>query len=209
MKARLKVNMNNKSLIPQKSLILYISLLPVIILVLLILGAGYFLMKDDFELSKIFNRGPQVRRLEGFPVVVDVSGQIDKQRRVIKSQEELEDFLKTVDPTGNLALGEKIDFSREYLIGVSTATLDRGGSKLKVKKVYENKENNELLISLKQTILAENCMVTQQLNLPVDLVAVSKTDYEITFEASKEIVTDCDDAVDTSQEDTEETIVEE
>ena len=174
---------------------LNVSLLPVLLLVGLALGAGYFLMKDDFDLGKIFKNEPQVRRLEGFPTIVSTNDIIDKQRAVIKSQAELDTFLKTVDPGGTLKLTEEVNFDREYLIGASTKTLTNAGNEIKVRKLYEDQENDELLVSLKQSVPGEECVTAQQLNIPVDLVAISKTEKNISFEVVKEIVSDCNDLV--------------
>ena len=161
-----------------KPQILYISLLPVILLVALALGAGYFLMKDDIKLPSL-NKEPEVRRLEDFPTVVYSDEVIDKQRNVIKTQEELENFLRTVDPSGNLALSEKINFEKEFLLGVTTSTQEKTGTTLKVRKLYENKENKKLSVAIKQMENPEECESDLQKNVAVDIVAVSKTDYEI------------------------------
>ncbi len=165
---------------------LYSSLLPIALLLLLILGAGYFLLRDEFNLEKVLSNEPEVRRLEGFPTVVNTDQNIDKQRAFIKTQDELDNFLKTVDPSGNLKLTENIDFDKEYLIGVTTKTLESDGTQIKVRKLYEDKEDNTLLVSLKQTEPGLNCVTTQQTNLPVDIVAISKTDHKVTFEVLKE-----------------------
>lgn len=149
-------------------------------------------MKDDIDLSKIFNREPQVRRLDGFPTVINTNQVIDKQRMLIKTQAELETFLKTIDPTGITTLPEKIDFEKEYLIGVSTKTLNNTGTSLKVRKLYEDKEDKKLLASIKQEVPNEKCPVNPQLNIVADLVAISKTDFAIDYELIKEIQAECE-----------------
>lgn len=174
----------------KKPQILYISLLPVVLLVVLALGAGYFLMKDDLKLPS-FSKEPEVRRLEGFPTIIYTDQEIDKQREVIKDQESLEKFLKTADPTGNLALGEKINFEKEYLLGVTSPTQDEAGHEIKVKKLYEDKKEGSLLVSIRQTDNPESCEVVLQKNVAVDLVAISKTDYNIEFEVVKEPNAEC------------------
>lgn len=167
------------------------SLLPVVLLLALIVGTGYFLLKDDIKLPKFFSNEPQLRRLQDFPTVVSTTQTVEKQRTVIKSQEELIAFLKTVDPSGNLALGEKINFDQEYLVGVSAKTSTEGEVKLKIRKLYENKTAKELLVSIKETDPQGACVTTGESSIPVDLVAISKTDYTIDFEVIKDFNTDC------------------
>lgn len=179
-------------MLPQnKSLILYMSLLPVFLIIALIIGAGYFLMKDDFKLPKIFNNEPQVRRLEGFPTATAQTG-VSKERRVIRSQTELDDFLKVVG-NGNLKLNEHIDFEKEYILAASTETQNSGGVRLKVRKLYEDKEANKLIVSLRESHPGAECSVTMALNTPIDMVAISKTDKDISFEIEKVINNDCND----------------
>jgi hypothetical protein len=179
---------------PKKTNTLYMSFVPVILLLVLIAGAGYFLLKDDFKLPKIFNNEPQLRRLEGFPTVVNSAQPIEKQRVVIKSQDELIAFLKTVDPTGSLALGEKINFDKEYLLGVAAKTATEGDTQIKIRKLYEDKKAKEILVSIREIDPQGPCVKTGQSIIPVDIVAISKTDDSIKFEVIKEFNSDCPNA---------------
>lgn len=169
---------------------LNMSLIPLFLLILLILGAGYLLMQGEVKLPK-FNKGPQIRRLEGFPTIVYTEGHLDKQRRVIKSEEELNDFLNYIDESGLVVIKEKIDFSNEYLLAVSTETEQGTGHKIKVRKAYEDKEDFEILVSLEETEKGENCEVESDPNIAVDIVAISRTDKVIEFDRIKK-VKDCD-----------------
>ena len=174
-----------------KSIKLNVSLLPVILLVLIAVGAGYFLMQGEFKLPKIFNRDPEVRRLKGFPTLVDVSDEIDKQRAVIKNAAELKAFLATADKKGGLVLTENINFDNEYLIGVSSTTQNIEGRQIRIKKLYQDKNDNSLLVQIEQTEMANICKVEPRNYVLVDLVAVSKTDKKIGFEVVKKIDNDC------------------
>ena len=167
--------------------LLSMNLLPIVLIVALILGAGFLLIEGDVKLpwAKKDNTF-SVRRLEGFPTTSYTDQQLPKQRLVIKSQKELEDFLKAADPSGNLALGEKIDFDKEYLLGVSSETVDTQGYGIKVRKVYIDDQENRLLASIRQTIPGENCTYDIDPNIPVDLVAVEKTEKDVEFESIKE-----------------------
>jgi hypothetical protein len=178
-----KENMN------KNPLILYISLFPILILVLLAGSAGYFLLKDEIKIPN-FKKEPEVRRLEGFPTVIYVDQEIEKQRRVIRSQEELQEFLRTVDPSGNLVLGEKINFNKEYLLGVSS-TQELVDTEMRVRKLYEDKKDESLLVVIRRSVLADTCEKDEQKNVAVDLVAVTKTDHKIDFDIVKETAKKC------------------
>jgi len=163
------------------------NLLPVALLILLIIGAGYLLLKGEVKLPDFFNTEPQVRRLNGFPTVLYTSEKLEKQRLVIKTQEDLQAFLQTVDKTGILQLQEKVDFSKEYLLGVSSETVDFTGSTMKIRKVYQDKENKKLIVELRQTLNDEECPdIEKDPNIAVDVVAINKTDWGIEFELVKD-----------------------
>lgn len=170
-----------------KHLTLYASFLPLIIVLAIIFGAGYFLMQGEFELPSFGTDITEVRRLGDFPTVVFTKAEIDKQRRVIKNQEDLEEFFNTVSPEGELILLEEIDWENEMLLGVSTESQDTTGYELKVRKVYADEDDQSLLISLRETRPGEACEVDVQNNVMVDLVAITKTDWDINFERIKEV----------------------
>lgn len=168
----------------KKTTIVYMSFLPIILIILLVLGAGYFLMAEDIKLPK-FNQGPQIRRLEGFPTLVYSETPIEKQRRVIKSEEELNEFLNFVDTTGLLTLKEQINFDKEYVIAVTSETEKPDGHEIKIRKVYENKDDGILLISILETFPEEGCQVEENPHIAVELVALDKVDLKIDFERIK------------------------
>lgn len=168
---------------------IYISLLPLVVIILLILGAGYFLLADEIKLPK-FNNGPQIRRLEGFPtnVFVQESSSSQKQRKVIKSEQELNEFLNSIDKSGMLTLREKIDFNKEYIIAVATEVEKLDGHKVKIRKVYEDKSAKSLLVSVVESFPGEYCNAEINPHIGVDLVAVNKTDWKIDFERVKDVM---------------------
>lgn len=164
------------------------SLLPILLIVGLIIGAGFLLVQGEVQLPWLKKDNTlEIRRLEGYPTVVYTNDIEDKQRIVIKSQEELEAFLKSVDKTGNLALGEKIDFNKEYLLAVASKTVNTKGFDMKIKKIYINEKDNSLLVSVRQAKPGETCTYDPDPNVPVDLVAIDKTDKSIEFELIKEV----------------------
>ena len=166
--------------------ILNMSLIPLFIIIALIFGAGYFLMKGEIKLPS-FSRGPKVRRIEGFPTVIYTQKPIEKQRKVIKTQAELDDFLKYIDEAGLLTVNEKINFDREFVIAVSTETEETTDNSIKIKKVYEDKAKNTLLVSVRETVAGDTCETELDKNVSVDLVTISKTEMNIDFERLKDI----------------------
>jgi predicted Ser/Thr protein kinase len=167
---------------------IYISLLPLIVIIILILGAGYFLLADEIKLPK-FNKGPQIRRIEGFPttVFVEETAVADKQRRVIKSEQELNEYLNSVDKTGMLTMRDKINFDKEYVIAVSTEVVKEDEHKVKVRKVYEDKDSKTLLVSIVETFPGDTCNIELNPHIGIDLVAINKTDWTIDFERVKDV----------------------
>jgi len=161
--------------------ILNMSLLPLAILLVLIIGVGYFLLKGEIKLPK-FNKGPQIGRLENFPTVLDTTKDLGKMRVVIKSEAELANFLNTVDGDNQLSVKEKINWDKQYVIAVATSTNAESGHKIKVSKAYENKEGKSLRIILTETEKGDNCDVEIGKNVAIDLVTITKTDYKINFE---------------------------
>ena len=67
--------------------ILKVSLIPLAIIIVLILGAGYFLLQGEINLPT-FKRGPTIRRLTGFPTLVYTDKEIAKQNYPVKIEQE-------------------------------------------------------------------------------------------------------------------------
>ncbi len=176
----------NPNMTSKQHITLNMSLLPLAIILILILGVGYLLLKGEIKLPK-FNQGPQIRRLTGFPMVVNTDKDLEKQRLVLKSEQELDQFLNFIDSSGNLVLKDKIDFSKEFVLAVTTPTNLESGRSIKIKKVYEDKKNNRLTVSIEDKVLGQNCEVNNQKNVAVDLAVISKTDAHISFERIRKV----------------------
>ncbi len=168
--------MNNK----QKAS-LRISLLPIVILVGLILGVGYFLLKGEINLPD-FNKEPTIQRMEGFPTVIYTDKNMEKQRKVIKNEQELTEFLNLIDETGMLTAKEQIDFDKNMVLAVATETNEETGHNLKIKKVYEDKKEKRMIVEIEETNPDNDCQIEIDNNIAVDMVIVSKTDWDIKFE---------------------------
>ena len=172
---------------------LKVSLLPLLVLVGLIFGAGYFLLQGDVKLPK-FNKGPTIQRMEGFPTVIYTDKEIQKTRKVITNEQELAEFLNLVDETGILTTKEKIDFEKNVVIAVATETNEETGHKMKIKKVYEDREKKKILIEFEEVDPDGDCQMEIDNNIAVDMVMLSKTDWRIDFEKVTKVI-ECDDPV--------------
>jgi hypothetical protein len=164
--------------------ILNMSLLPLAIILVLILGVGYFLLQGEIKLPK-FNRGPQIGRLENFPTVLDTTKDMEKIRKVLKSEAELDEFLNTVDGENQLSVKEKINWDKQFVLAVTTSTNEESGHKIKIAKAYENKTDKTLLIRVTEVEKGGGCDVEKGKNIAIDLVTITKTDYTIEFEREK------------------------
>lgn len=160
---------------------LRVSLIPLVILIGLILGAGYFLLQGEVTLPK-FNKGPTIKRLVGFPTVVGTDKVLEKQRWVIKSDEELNNFLNLVDSSGLLQLKDKVNFEKEVILAVASGTNDESGHKIKIKKVYEDTKSKKIIVQVEETELGDTCEKELEKNISVDMVTLSKTDWQIKFD---------------------------
>ena len=173
----------------EKGQILYASLLPILVVIAIIVGTGFYLLQGEIKLPKFGRDATELRRLEGYPTIVSLTAEdpkIEKQRVIIKNQEELNSFLNSVDPTGKLILKEDINFNKEYLLGISSDTNDTYGHEMRVKKIFENKEKNSLLVSIREITPDDACDEDIVPNVAIDIVAISKTDNPIEFEKVKE-----------------------
>lgn len=171
----------------KKSIKLNISLIPLVLLLLLGLGA-YYVFFTDQELIKL-NKNPEVRRLNGFPAISYTEKDFEERTHVIiNSNEELAEFLNLVDESGFLTVRENIDFEKELLIGVYTSSKDTTGYRIKAKELLEDKENNEILVSFRETRPGKTCEdIEEKKNIAVDLVAISRTEHDLDFETITEI----------------------
>lgn len=160
---------------------LFLSFIPVALIVVIILVTGYLLLADDLKFP-IFDNKPKIRRLEGFPQNVYTDKQLEKMRIVIKNDEELNNFLNQIDSTGLLTLKEKINYEKEYLVAVTSPNRNLENHSIKIKKLYEDENDKKLIVSVHEIFQAEECQVISDPHISVDLVAVNKLDYQFDFE---------------------------
>ena len=158
------------------------SMIPLAIIIVLIIGAGYFLMKGEFKLFN-FNKGIEIVRLEkeGFPSVVFTDKPVEKIRRVLKSQDELNQFLNEVDPTGLTVLKRDTDFNKEYLIAASSSTNSETGRKVKIKRAVIDKETKTLTFIIEETEAGSKCPVDAAKNIAIDIVDPKLRKFSLAF----------------------------
>lgn len=173
-----------------KSIKLYGVVLPIIIVAVAIAAGGYFFLGKNggnFGGSRDENT-VEVRRLKNFPQIIPGSKEVDKEHVVIKSQQELDDFLSSLDDTGLLTVEDDINFDKEFVIGVHSKTHETDGFDLKIKRVYNDEDDKTLLVSRVETKPGDSC-VDELDNTPtiaVDIVTIEQTDYKIEFELLRE-----------------------
>ena len=72
MKARLNVmTMTNPKLneLNEKGYTLYASFIPILLIIAILFGPGYFLLKGEFDFPTLGSDKTEVRRFDGFPTV--------------------------------------------------------------------------------------------------------------------------------------------
>ncbi len=162
------------------------NFLPIIAIAILIAAAGFLLTKDDLELPWMPSDKVTATHLVNFPREVPTLQELEKDRKVLKSQDELNNYLKTIDPTGSTRVEEDIDFNRYFVVAANTETLIEDGYKMKIRRIYEDKEENELKVMILLTEPGDTCETQEVTNVVVDMVKVKKTDMNFSFGREKQ-----------------------
>lgn len=175
------------------------NFLPIIAIAILIAAAGFLLTKDDLELPWMPSDKVTATHLANFPREVPTLQELEKDRKVLKSQDELNNYLKTIDPTGSTRVEEDIDFNRYFVVAANTETLTEDGYKMKIRRIYEDKEENELKVMILLTEPGDTCETQEVTNVVVDMVKVKKTDMNFSFGREKQ-TKECGDKEPDSEE---------
>lgn len=166
------------------------NLVPVILIFVLILGAGYLLLKDALKLPWFRNDNTvEITRLEGFPRAWETQKTIEKARRVIKSEQELKGFFAYADITDDASLNailSKVNFDKEFLLGVTSDTQEETEGLIRIKRVEVDKAKKKLDVRIIQYKPDTTCVPEIKSNILVDIVKISKSDNEISFDVVKE-----------------------
>jgi hypothetical protein len=166
------------------------NFVPVILIFVLILGAGYLLLKDTLKLPWFRNDNTvEITRLEGFPRAWETQNSIKKSRRVIKNETELKEFFAyadMVDETSFNTILSKVNFDKEFLLGVTSDTQEETEGLIRVKKVEIDKVKQKLFVKVIQYKPDTTCVPEVKSNVLIDIVKISKSDNEINFDVVKE-----------------------
>ncbi len=168
------------------------NLLPIFIIVALIIAAGFLLTKDDFKAPWQKSDKIKAEHLTNFPREVPTLEQLEKERLVLKSQQELDSFLMKVDPTGSTKVSDKINFEKEWVLVATSPTLLTDGHKLKIQKIYDDTEKLEIRAVVIYEKPGDTCDVQQVSNVVVDMVKIKQTEMKIDFDKEEKEV-ECGD----------------
>ena len=162
------------------------NIVPVLLILILILGAGYLLLKDTLKLPWFRNDNTiEITRLEGFPRSWNTQKDIKKSRIVIKSESELRDFFTNVDmddDTSLQAIIKAVNFETEYLLAVNNGVQEETEGLLRIKRVERDDSKKRLTIKVYQYKPDTTCVPEINKNVLIDIVKISKSDYEVKFE---------------------------
>jgi hypothetical protein len=169
----------------------YVNILPLVIIFLLIGGAGYFLFGQDIKIPSKEDSLTKITRVEGFPYRVSVSDERTKERVVITSEEELTNLMAKIDPEGQIELRENFNFKKNILIVASTETLTGNLNKYKIKQIIKDSKDKSLVVEQELTVPIEECPEkttpeeAEKKSILVDLIQLNKTGWPIDFELVK------------------------
>lgn len=117
----------------------------------------------------------------------DAGSVISRTNYRIKSQEELEELWNMVHGTG---APNTIDFSKKEIIAVFDGTHVTGGYEVAISSIVET-EGGSRTVSIVRTEPGENCMTTEAISSPFQIVVVTKSEVPYAHE-EKTVVRDCE-----------------
>jgi len=166
------------------------NIVPVILISVLILSAGYLLLKDTLKLPWFRKSNTiEITRLEGFPRAWETQKAIEKTRRVIKNEAELRDFFAHADMNDDASLTavlNAVNFDNEFLLGVTSDTREETEEVIRIKRVERDDAKEKLLIKVYQYKPDTTCVPEIKKNVLIDLAKISRSEYKVDFEVIKE-----------------------
>jgi len=153
-------------------------LIPVFVILGLIVVLGYVLLREDIlDVFKTYT----LKRIDGYPKVVNSNKLTEKQRVLITSKEEYDAKIAEIfENTSELPLPE-IDFEKNNLLIVTTETNDTLGYRIKVDKVVKNEQDQELDIFIVHSKPGETCVNEEKKNVAIDMVSIEKLAWKVKF----------------------------
>ncbi len=111
-------------------------------------------------------------------------------RVLIRDREAWSEMWKRIHRKGPLPVAElpEINFSQETVVVVAMGSRPTGGHVIFIDGVYER--DGRLKVKVSSQSAGKNCMVTQALTQPVDIVRIPKSDLPVAFIENK-VVHEC------------------
>lgn len=107
--------------------------------------------------------------------------------KVIATQQELEKVWKQAwSRISDVPQLPTLDFSKNQVILIALGAKNNGGYGLEIEKLTETK--NELVVNYFETKPGENCMTTQAIVFPLEIIEIEKNAKKIVFNSSEKIV---------------------
>lgn len=117
------------------------------------------------------------------------SGFENPTTKVIVTQQELEIIWKQAwSRFSDVPQLPTIDFSKNQVVLIALGAKNNGGYSLEIEKITESKK--EFTVNYFETKAGENCMTTQAIVFPFELIEIEKTAKKVVFNSSEKIV-DC------------------
>ena len=167
------------------------NIVPVMLIFVLILGAGYLLLKDTLKLPWFRNDNTlEITRMEGFPRAWLTEKEVEKVRRIIENKAELQEFFDYADMSSDQTALEsvlsQVDFEQEVLLGVTSDTQEETEGMIRVKRVEVDKAKKKLYVRIIQSKPDGTCVPEIKKNILVDIVKVDRSDNRIEFDVVKQ-----------------------
>ena len=115
-------------------------------------------------------------------ITAGTSADINKTRLVIRDKDSLKEAIAAIDKNNEIKI-PKVNFERKMALFVTSKTREKGGYETRIKKIV--KDNEDLIIEIRDSEPGDTCINTQQLNIPMDLVVLDKVDLSIEFDVVK------------------------
>ena len=165
-------------------------LIPVAIVVVLVLILGFVLLRDSIlDLFKP-NKNALIR-IEGFPKEVESTKKIDKNRTIVRSEQEFKDLMKKLFDDENKIQMPQNDFEKNDLYVVNTELNDTRGFRLKIRNIFKDEEKNRFDSVLERQKPGKTCINEEVSNVALDIVKVEKNITNIDAERVDKII-DCE-----------------
>ncbi len=117
------------------------------------------------------------------------SGIMNKKQVVIKNQSDYETLMNEVYYNQDkMPVIPEVDFTKNYLVAVAVGARNTGGYAIQITGITES--SSGMTVSVTETSPGKNCVVTESITYPYQIVKIPKTDKEVKFK-TKQFIKDC------------------